>query len=126
MHELKPELGRAKTQSRQAPNEGAMDRLFIGQPVRQVMQRGMKLAPMPTLYGLLVWAIHDYEGLCQFLSAVNSTELSQAVLALVVAGFIVGAFIPMFSAIPAPKLSTNSSMTDELGQWNGEAFSTRA
>lgn len=122
MRELKPELGRAETQSRQAQNEAAMDRLFIAQSVRTAILRGMKLAPMPVRYGLLTWAIHDYEGLRQFLSSVNSIELGQAVLTLVVTGFIVGASMPMFSATPAPKLPTNSAMTDELGQRNGEAW----
>ncbi|WP_137818344.1 hypothetical protein [Pseudomonas sp. 2FG] len=122
MRELKPELGRAEAQSRQARNKGEMNRPFIGQSVRQVILRGIRLAPMPPLYGLVVWAIHDYEGLRQFLSSVNSIEVSQAVLTLAVAGFIVGAFTPMFIVAAAPKLSTNSSMTDESEQQNGEEW----
>ncbi len=42
---------------------------------------------MAPLYGLVVWAMGDYESLRHFLATATNPQLSQMVLSLIVAGF---------------------------------------
>lgn len=65
-------------------------RPFIGKDVQQAMVGGSRIAPMMPLYGLVVWAVGDYEGLRHFLVTATSAEMSNAVLSLIAAGFLLG------------------------------------
>ncbi|HBO6962510.1 TPA: hypothetical protein L4936_001116 [Pseudomonas aeruginosa] len=84
------------------------NRPFIGKYVQQGMVGGSRIAPMMPLYGLVVWAVGDYEGLRHFLVTATSAEMSNAVLSLIAAGFFLGGFFQILveATTPAPSLKT--------------------
>ncbi|MFG8764949.1 hypothetical protein ACEOVB_29590 [Pseudomonas aeruginosa] len=67
--------------------------LSIGQFVHQAMVGGSRVAPLTPIYGLIAWAMADYESLRQFLSTADNATMSQAVLWLLIAGFALGAVL---------------------------------
>ncbi|KAI3488595.1 hypothetical protein L1887_47360 [Cichorium endivia] len=76
------------------------------QDATQAMVGGAKLAPMMPLYGLVVWAMGDYEGLRQFLSSASSAEMSQTVLMFIGAGFALGCAVQALVDASTPSLSS--------------------
>lgn len=76
---LKMQRVRTTVSSILTRKKDSADRPFIGPYVQQAMVGGAKLAPMMPLYGLMVWAMGDYEGLRQFLSSASSAEMSHKV-----------------------------------------------
>lgn len=81
---------------------------FIGKYVQQGMVGGSRIAPMMPLYGLVVWAVGDYEGLRYFLVTATNAEMSNAVLSLIAAGFFMGCLFQTLveATTPAPSLKT--------------------
>ncbi|MBN0624539.1 hypothetical protein JTM26_36125, partial [Pseudomonas aeruginosa] len=67
---------------------------------------------MMPLYGLLVLAIADYEGLRHFLVTATSAEMSHAVLSLIVAGFFMGGFMQVVIDATTPDLAARGVNMD--------------
>ncbi|MFU4911788.1 hypothetical protein ACM7ZU_29930 [Pseudomonas aeruginosa] len=65
----------------------------IGRFVHQAMVGGSRVAPLTPIYGLIAWAMADYESLRQFLSTADNAAMSQAVLLLLIVGFALGAVL---------------------------------
>lgn len=111
-------------------------RQFIGKGVQQAMVGGSRIAPMMPLYGLVVWALGDYEGLRHFLVTATSAEMSNAVLSLIAAGFLLGGLFQVLveASTPAPSIKTpvligNERTETEEWYWaqqpNGEELAVR-
>lgn len=112
------------------------DQPFIGRYIHQAMVGGSRIAPLMPLYGLVVWAVGDYEGLRHFLVAATSAEMSQMVLSLIVAGFFLGGLVQVLidATTPAPNLQLAGLASDERTEtekwyWaqqpNGEELAVR-
>ncbi|MCV6454879.1 hypothetical protein [Pseudomonas aeruginosa] len=98
------------------------NRQFISRYVQQAMLGGSRIAPMMPLYGLVLWAIGDYEGLRHFLVTATSEEMSHAVLSLIVAGFFMGGFIQVLIDATTPDLDAHMANMDQLGRRDSEVW----
>ncbi|HCE6273546.1 TPA: hypothetical protein NHO12_004447 [Pseudomonas aeruginosa] len=133
---LKMQRVRTTVSSILTRKKDSADRPFIGPYVQQAMVGGAKLAPMMPLYGLMVWAMGDYEGLRQFLSSASSAEMSQTVLMFIVAGFALGGAVQVLVDASTPSLSSQGAWEPdfertETEKWywaqrpNGEEWAVR-
>ncbi|MDP5724454.1 hypothetical protein P3805_19270 [Pseudomonas aeruginosa] len=77
---------------------------------------------MMPLYGLVVWAVGDYEGLRHFLITATSTEMSNAVLSLIAAGFCLGGFIQVVIDATTSDLAAHGVNMDRLEQRDSEVW----
>ena len=98
------------------------NRPFIGRYVQQAVLGGSKIAPMMPLYGLVVWAAADYEGLRHFLVTATSAEMSYAVLSLIVAGFFMGGFMQVVIDATTPDLAARGVNLDQLERRDSEVW----
>ena len=114
MRELMRERVRTAVTSILSGHKTGADRRFIGRYVQQAMLGGLRIAPVMPLYGLVVWAIADYEDLRHFLVTATSAEMSHAVLSLIAAGFFMGGFIQVVIDATTPDLAARGVNMDQL------------
>lgn len=122
MRELMRERVRTAVTSILGGHKTVGNRPFIGRYVQQAMLGGLRIAPMMPLYGLVVWAIGDYEGLRHFLVTATSAEMSHAVLSLIVAGFFMGGFIQVLIDATTPNLTAHGVSMERLERRDTEVW----
>ncbi|EMX2051406.1 hypothetical protein ABCV69_004500 [Pseudomonas aeruginosa] len=122
MRELMRERVRTAVTSILGGHKTGGNRPFIGRYVQQAMLGGLRIAPMMPLYGLVVWAIGDYEGLRHFLVTATSAEMSHAVLSLIVAGFFMGGFIQVLIDATTPNLTAHGVSMERLERRDTEVW----
>lgn len=89
---------------------------FSGRALHQAMVGGFRIAPLAPFYLLLAGAIGDYEGLRQLLLTATSAEMGQAVLLIIVGGYVIGAFMQVIidATMKIPDYSSGISPEDRL------------
>ncbi|WP_139239948.1 hypothetical protein [Azotobacter vinelandii] len=97
-------------------------RPFIGRRVRQAMLGGSRFAPLMPLYSLIAWAMGDYEGLRHFLTTADNTAMSQAVLLLIVIGFVLGGVMQALAEATTPHLAVDGVDMERLHQRDIETW----
>ncbi|CAM5355668.1 hypothetical protein [Pseudomonas aeruginosa] len=122
MRELMRERVRTAVTSILSGHKTGADRRFIGRYVQQAMLGGLRIAPVMPLYGLVVWAIADYEDLRHFLVTATSAEMSHAVLSLIAAGFFMGGFIQVVIDATTPDLAARGVNMDQLERRDSEVW----
>ena len=77
---------------------------------------------MMPFYGLMAWAIADYEGLRHVLVTATSAEMSHAVLSLIVAGFFMGGLFQILIDATTPSLAAHVVNMERLKERDTEVW----
>ncbi|HCT4783885.1 TPA: hypothetical protein OTY28_006153, partial [Pseudomonas aeruginosa] len=94
----------------------------IGRLVHQAMVGGSRVAPLTPIYGLIAWAMADYESLRQFLSTADNATMSQAVLLLLIVGFALGAVLNAGMGAVKPGLVEQGAYAERLLRRDAEVW----
>lgn len=69
--------------------------LLVHANLQQFVHGGARLAPLMPIYALIGWAMGDYESMRLFLTSASSEEMSEAVMFLLVMGFVMGGAVQL-------------------------------